>query len=159
MLIAILILLVLSMGTVALGQHAKAKVLENKLARLSATDNEIMCILEATDTPLAKKLLASLVVPAVAQLAPPSAPVVAPSEATNVSLGSGSVTLAWSEDVWPSIRLELGVSDFDDGRVKTLKSWLRKGYRFTDSQRIDIMKAMDFDSNRERARELLDKYR
>jgi hypothetical protein len=167
-LLFLLSLVTLSLGSLSLGQYTVLRALKAKLAKLSATDDEIICILEATDSPLAKKLLdlTTRPTPPLPNVNPPpqlSAPKLAPSKKSarrrlTSTTASGRLRTRISDSTFGHILEECHFTAFDKGRIAIVESWLRKGYRFSDEQRVHLMRSMAFDQGRNRARALMDSF-
>ncbi len=118
-------------------QHRQLKDARAKLARLAATDNEIVCLLEATDTPLAKRLLLEAREPEQQMLSPNRA-VLKPAD-------------------WKSFRREMTARTSSEARIKVLRQWVRQGALFTSSQRASIMEMPRSEYHRDTATRILDR--
>jgi hypothetical protein len=106
-----------------------------------------MCVLEATETPLAKRLLAAAQeTPAAPQAPPPQA--AAPEPTVPGQLG---------HDDFNALLGELRLYAFDHERVKALLEWSRRQFKLTPKQRIRVLELFAFDHERVNAMRVLDR--
>lgn len=129
-------------------KQKRIEELEGKLARLSATDDEVMCILEATDTPLAKKLLA--------YANKPEPRALLPAMATDVSSDPPKRRRGvWlSEGQWRAFRKEIQANRSDSAKLAVVRDWIECGLSFKASYQAAIAKLLRTDIARDAARKL-----
>lgn len=118
-----------------LRQKRELHALRQKIARISATDDEVMAVLEASDTPFAKSLLAHIARPAL------------PAKSQTED--------CLTTDEWSNFLDEFRGEGSDIGRLEVLEDWLRRGYRFGSSQRTMALKLFGSDFVRMDARDVL----
>jgi hypothetical protein len=127
-------------------KQKRIEMLESKLAKLSATDDEVMCILEATDTPLAKKLLAYANKPEPRALLP------AGDVSSDPPKRRKGVWL--SESQWRAFRKEIQANRSDNAKLAVVRDWIECGLAFKASYQAAIAKLLRSDVARDAARKL-----
>ena len=142
-------------GTIVVGAQSlwyRLKYLDAtaKLDRLSATEDEIMCILDATDTPFAKRLLEFAKQPIQLPEAATS-PLVKPVD-DDEELHDGDEI---SPQDFAAIEDELRIYRADPFRLDALEIMVNNGLRFSSKQRRAILATFDADPFRVDASELL----
>jgi len=123
-------------------QHKQITTFRARLKRIEATDDEVIAILEATDSDLARKLLAYANTKAL------------PQRTTLVRAKRSRIRYVMSEE-WRAIKREILASKSEDSKIDVVKDWLSKGYRFSPGQRSAMMQLFMEDVTRARARLIL----
>jgi hypothetical protein len=145
-------------------QELKSK--NDQLKSFAVSDDEqLKCMLELTDTPLAKRLLAvannldHAAVPLLSAGVGGSI-VVQPGESQQpiIRATSGKKTKKINADSWDAFIDEISGCAFDEGKLNALHSLLRRRYRLNLRQRSELMNFFAFDEGREQAAKLMDSY-
>lgn len=107
-----------------------------RLARIAASDNEIMSVLEATDSDLSRRLLAHIEVGGEQKKLP----------AKRVLDGAG----------WKALKREMHAFDIFEGKMTVLRRWVKNGALLTNGQRASLMELVEYDSQRVQVASILD---
>lgn len=128
-------------------KRKQIEYLEKKLARLSATDDEVMCILEATDTPLAKRLLS--------YAKKPTQKALPPSMTAVVSTVPRKTRGKWvSGTQWRAFRKEMKANKSDGSKLAVVRDWIECGLSFNASHQASIAVLLRSDMARDIARKM-----
>lgn len=144
-------------GYVYRRQRKRIRELEMKLKEKSTTDDDLICTLEAWDTPLARRLLS------LAQEKEQPKLVESPSPQPQLTVGQASDYAQpfriVDDDLFEEMRQELNDIDFDENRCRRVHSWIDEmkpnRYRLSTHQRRKLVAIFDFDETRNEAHDAL----